>query len=84
MALLWTAPQARAMGKPTWTVMLQPCPMPDGHERLVRALRVLIEGAPSQAQPRRSAPRARGLDDCGDEHRDPLPVGSTLTKEGQR
>jgi hypothetical protein len=45
------------MHRPIWTLRFEPHPTPDGHERLVRALRLLLE-RPEQPQRLASPPRA--------------------------
>ena len=72
------------MGKHLWTITLQPRPTPDGHERFVRALRLVAESALSRARARPNAPYGGGLDDHDHDPKNPPPVGCAPAKEGQR
>jgi hypothetical protein len=54
------------MGKRNRTIAMQPHPMPDRHERLVRALRLVGKSAPCPTRMCRGTKRAVGLDDPAD------------------
>jgi hypothetical protein len=72
------------MGKRNWIVAMQPRPTPDGHDRLVRALRVIAKSAPSPALMSRGTGCVRGLDDPADDRMDMPQTGRAPAKEDER
>jgi hypothetical protein len=72
------------MGKRNWTIALQPHPMPDGHERLVRTLRLVAESARCPTRMQRSTKRADGLDDPADDRMDRPGTGYAPVEEDEQ
>jgi len=68
---LLRAPSNNALTlKRNWSIAMEPHPTPDGHERLVRALRFVAKSAPCLTRTPTDMKRALGLDDPADDRMD--------------